>query len=76
MVGKYLGTIISLILLATIGRVALREIQAALVLFPGIVLGFFLSNQTARILDRGFVRNAVLVTSAASGLFVILRNLF
>ncbi|MDH4217439.1 MAG: hypothetical protein OEY18_01125 [Candidatus Aminicenantes bacterium] len=70
------GTVISLILLATIGRFGLREIQTALVLFPGIVLGFFLSHHTARILDRGFVRIAVLITSAASGIFVILKNLF
>jgi uncharacterized membrane protein YfcA len=70
------GTVISLISLSTIGRLGLMEIQTALILFPGIVLGFSLSNQMARILDRGFVRNAVLVTSAASGLFAILRNLF
>lgn len=70
------GTIISLISLSTVGRFGLMEIRAAMILFPGIVLGFYLSNQTARILDRGFVRNAVLVTAAASGLFVILRNLF
>jgi len=70
------GTVISLISLATIGRFGLMEIQAALILFPGIVLGFYLSHQTARILDRGFVRIAVLITSAVSGFFVILRNLF
>jgi uncharacterized membrane protein YfcA len=62
--------------LVIIGRFGLREIQAALVLFPGIVVGFFLSRYAARILDRGFIRIAVLITAALSGMFVILKNLF
>jgi uncharacterized membrane protein YfcA len=59
-----------------IGHFGLREIQAGLVLFPGIVVGYFLSRHTSRILDRGFIRMAILITSALSGLFVILRNIF
>jgi uncharacterized membrane protein YfcA len=70
------GTVISMASLVIIGRFGFREVQAALVLFPGIVVGFFLSRQTARILDRGFIRVAVLITSAVSGLFVILKNVF
>jgi uncharacterized membrane protein YfcA len=65
-----------MISLVIIGRFGFREVQAALVLFPGIVVGFLLSRQTARILDRGFIRVAVLITSAVSGFFVILKNLF
>ncbi len=70
------GTIISIVSLAVIGRFGLREVYAALVLFPGIIAGFFLSQHTARILDRGFIRMAVLVTSALSGIFIILRNIY
>jgi hypothetical protein len=70
------GTVISMVSLVIIGRFGFREVQAALVLFPGIVVGFFLSSQTARILDRGFIRVAILITSAVSGFFVILKNLF
>lgn len=70
------GTAISMASLVIIGRFGLREIQAALVLFPGIVVGFFLSRYAARILDRGFIRIAVLITAALSGMFVILKNLF
>ena len=70
-----IGTVISMFSLAVIGRFGLEEIQAAIVLFPGIILGFFLSHQTAKILDRGFIRIAVLITSAASGFFVLLRNI-
>lgn len=70
------GTVISMVTLVIIGRFGFREVQAALVLFPGIILGFFLSRQTVKILDRGFTRAAVLITSAVSGFFVILKNLF
>jgi uncharacterized membrane protein YfcA len=70
------GTVISMAALVIIGRLGWREIQAALVLFPGIVVGYFLSRHTARILDRGFIRTAVLITSALSGVSVILKNLF
>jgi uncharacterized membrane protein YfcA len=69
------GTVISMLSLFVIGKFGWEEIQAASVLFPAIVLGFFLSHQTARILDRGFIRIAVLITSAGSGFFVILRSL-
>ncbi|MGD9347733.1 MAG: TSUP family transporter, partial [Candidatus Aminicenantes bacterium] len=69
------GTIISLIALAVIGRFGLTEIKAAAVLMPGVVIGFLLSNRSTQILDRGFIRPAVLVTSAISGIVVILRNL-
>jgi len=71
-----IGTVISMTSLVIIGRFGLQEIQASLVLFPGIVVGFYLSRYTARILDRGFIRTAVLITSALSGMFVILKNLF
>lgn len=71
-----IGTVISMTSLVIIGRFGIREVQAALVLFPGIVAGFSLSSHTARILDRGFIRAAVLITAGLSGMFVVLRNLF
>lgn len=70
------GTVISMASLLIIGRFGIQEVLAALVLFPGIVVGFLLSCHTARILDRGFIRAAVLMTAALSGLFVVLKNLF
>jgi hypothetical protein len=51
------GAVIYMVSLANIGRFGLREVYAAMVLFPGIVIGFFLSRHTARILDRGFIWN-------------------
>lgn len=70
------GTVISIATLVVIGRFGPQELQAAVILFPGIVLGFFISRHTARVLDRGYIRRAVLITSALSGIFVILKNLF
>jgi uncharacterized membrane protein YfcA len=69
------GTMLSLVALAIIGRFGLREIQLTTVLLPGVFLGYFLSNRSMKILDRGFIRPAVLITSAISGIVVILRNI-
>jgi uncharacterized membrane protein YfcA len=69
------GTIISLSALAIIGRFGLKEIKDTAVLMPGVVLGFLLSHRSTKILDRGFTRPAVLITSAISGIVVILRTL-
>lgn len=69
------GTIISLVTLAIIGRFGLREVQVTAALLPGIFVGFLLSNRSTKILDSGFIRPAVLITSALSGIAVILRSL-
>ncbi len=69
------GTIISLTSLVIIHRFGLIEIYAAVTLIPGILLGFFLSKRLARILDRGYIRPAVLIASALSGIMVILKSL-
>ena len=71
-----IGTVISMVSLLIIGRFGVQELLAALILFPGIIVGFVLSRQTARILDRGFIRAAVLITAALSGMFVVLKNIF
>lgn len=70
------GTIISISSLIVIGRFGPQELQSAVILFPGVILGFIISRRTARILDRGYIRKAVLFTSALSGIFVILRHIF
>lgn len=70
------GTIISLTALTVVGNFGLKEIKATVVLMPGIFLGFLLSNRSTKIFDRGLIRTAVLITSAISGIVVILRSLF
>jgi uncharacterized membrane protein YfcA len=58
-----------------VGRFGQEEIFAALALVPAIVIGFFISNHVAPVIDRGFTRTALLVVSALAGLSVILRAL-
>ncbi|MBS3817887.1 sulfite exporter TauE/SafE family protein [bacterium] len=69
------GTIISILSLVVIGHFGLQEMLIAVVLIPGVILGFFLSSQTAKILDKGFTRPAVLIASALSGSVVIIRSI-
>ena len=71
-----IGTTISLVTLIIIKRFGLRELLVTSVLIPGGILGFILSRHTAKILDQGFIRPAVLIASAASGIIVIIKNFF
>jgi uncharacterized membrane protein YfcA len=70
-----LGTTISLLALAAVGRFGRYEFWSALVLLPGVLIGFVLSARTRQLLDRGHTRAAVLTVSAVSGAIVILRTL-
>ena len=69
------GTTISVILLAFIGRFGLEEIKLSFILMPGIIIGFFISKYTSKILDRGFIRPAVLVFSLTSGVILLIKTL-
>jgi uncharacterized membrane protein YfcA len=70
------GTIISLVSLTAIGRFRLHELQMTCVLIPGVILGFLFSSRMVKVLDKGFIRPAVLIASAASGTLVILKSIF
>jgi hypothetical protein len=70
-----LGTIMSLLVLAAVGRFGRHEFWSALALLPGVLIGFVLSTRTLPFLDRGYTRAAVLTVSAVSGAIVILRAL-
>jgi hypothetical protein len=70
-----IGVSLSLVGLHLIGRFGRPEILIALSLVPGILLGFVLSRRLVHVLDRGYVRRAVLLVSAASALAVLLRSL-
>ena len=47
----------------------------AALLLPGTLLGFLLSQHTARVLDRGYIRPAVLTVSSVMALVVLARQL-
>lgn len=69
------GVTLSLIGLSTVGRFGTREVVLSLQLVPGVLVGYFLSRGAARRLDRGYIRKAVLVLSAAAAVGVIVRHL-
>jgi uncharacterized membrane protein YfcA len=68
------GTILSVATLILIGKFGITELKLAFVLFPGILLGFVLSNYFRKVLDKGLIRPAVLTISAISAIIVILKN--
>jgi len=70
------GAIISLVALSTVGYFGFLELKLAFSLMPGILAGFFLSKYTARLLDRGFIRPAIITFSLFSGLMVNIKTLF
>jgi uncharacterized membrane protein YfcA len=69
------GAIISVAALSTVGYFGFLELKLSLILMPGILAGFFLSKYTARILDRGFIRPAILTFSLFSGLLLIIKTI-
>lgn len=69
------GTVLAVLALIIIGKFAYRELLLAVLLMPGIVIGFVISNYTKNILDRGYIKMAVLIVSAVSALILIIRYL-
>jgi len=69
------GVAISLTGLALVGRFGLTEAALAGALLPAILIGFWVSRHTARRLDRGSLRPALLTVSAASAAAVIVKHL-
>jgi len=70
-----IGTVFSIVSLMVIGRFGFRELFSALILFPGIVVGFFVSGRTLKIFDGRYIRIAVFFVSACSAVLLIVRSL-
>jgi len=62
-----IGSLIAISFLFTVNRFGFLELKLALLLFPGMITGFFISKFTAKILDRGFIRPAILLFSFLAG---------
>jgi len=67
-----IGVVMSLTGLRFVGLFGRDELVLAAVLMPGVILGLIVSRRTARLLDRGYMRGAVLAASAVIGLIVLL----
>jgi len=53
-----------------------EELILAISSFPAIYIGFRLSTKAVPILDKGFVRPAIFIFSAAAAIYVILAEIF
>jgi uncharacterized membrane protein YfcA len=69
------GGLISLSALFIADPGQVDRIRYAIELVPGIVIGFFISRWLVPIVDRGFIRPAILCISTVAGLIVIIREL-
>lgn len=69
------GTVVALAALASVGRFGATEMVLALCLMPPLLLGFFVSRFSARRLDGGYIRPAILLVSGAAAVLVLVRAL-
>lgn len=57
------------------GRLGVDEAVAGLALYPGVLLGFWLSKRLIPVLDGGLMRRAILFVSGVSSVAVLLKEL-
>ncbi len=69
------GATISLFALALAGRFTRADALHSVALLPGIAFGFLVSRKGAELLDRGFLRPAVLALATLASLAVIAREM-
>lgn len=70
------GSILSLLSLIVVGRYGGTELALTALLAPGTAIGFAVSGRTRHLLDRGWVRPAVLAVAAASAIALLIRESF
>jgi uncharacterized membrane protein YfcA len=71
----FFGTGLSLLSLAIAREVHVVQAELALILTPAVVLGFVAARSLRRVLDRGWLRPAVLVFAVVSALVAIANGL-
>ncbi len=71
-----IGGTVALFSLFLIGKFGLTELHLALLLLPGLLLGFFLSRYITPIVDKGLMRPLLLTMSAAAAGILIWPFLF
>lgn len=69
----FVGIVVSLISLASVGLFGKDELISTAMLLPPVLVGFLFSTRLAQRLDRGHTRRAVLAVATLSGLMVIVR---
>jgi uncharacterized membrane protein YfcA len=71
----FFGTLLSLVSLAIAGEVHANQLWLALGLTPAVLSGFLAARGLRRVLDRGWLRPAVLVFACVSAVVAILNGL-
>jgi uncharacterized membrane protein YfcA len=69
-----IGTILSIIALAVVGKFGWKEFQLGGVLIPGIVFGYLISNRTTKYLDKGLIRPIVLIIATLAGIVIFIEH--
>jgi len=69
------GTVISMVTLASVGRFGFEEIRLGLELLPGILIGFLLSTSILPHLKNRYLRPVILTVATVSAVVVILRQI-
>ncbi|QDU54591.1 Sulfite exporter TauE/SafE [Aeoliella mucimassa] len=69
------GSTMSMLSLAAVGKFGWKDIQLAMLLMPGILIGFGISHYTARALDKRNIRPAVLAVAGLSALVILVKTL-
>lgn len=68
------GSLTTLAILFAAGFLHLSALAAGLLLMPGFLIGYLLSPRVAAFLDGGYIRAAILGTSAVSALALVARG--
>lgn len=71
----FISVIMSVVALAAVGRLGMKEIQLALCLAPGVIIGYLLSFTVSGVFDKNCTRPAVFLLSSISATAMIVRYL-
>jgi uncharacterized membrane protein YfcA len=72
----FAGIVLSLVALAWAGRFGLHDLALGGLLVPAVLVGYLGSSHVARVLDRGYVRPAILLLSAAASVAVLVKQIW
>lgn len=67
------GTVAAVTSLALVDRFGTDELIVAVSLMPAILIGFLASKYSAKFLDAGYLKRAILIVSGSAALFILVR---
>lgn len=71
-----IGISISIALRIVGGQITMIDLQIALLLLPGVALGFWVSSMVKGRIDGPWIRNGILAVSALASIVLLLRSVF